>query len=454
MIKRAEPEHKMIETKDKPRFVKSQIKLTIGILVSNQIKYIRKAMESISPILKKVPSELIVVDTVGQKNSDGSLSVAMEYTDKVYHFDWIDDFSAARNVAFEHASGEWFMFFDDDEIFDDVSEIINFFNSDECNDYNYAQYYVVNYTSGDRYQKDVVGRLVRRTENTRFVGVIHECFNEAYPPVKQFNTFVHHYGYLFTTKEQLEEKNKRNIRLLEKAFEKDGPSIRLCVQMVQQLMVPDPEEAVKRCDSYLKLYENTKELETPIGQWLIVSKLRIKAILGDIKAVLECEKEILDKYELNETSRLVMAHRVACVAASFGEYKLAADRVALYFRYLDLLNSNDKIKNDQILIDLSSFMTGERLFEITKIGMISENALMRYDMAYNYMNRLDTRYCNNLGELITIIENTLSHLSSIEPMIEFYKNFYRDELFEEHTLNKYLPDLLRVHLNKKEQQDS
>ena len=91
--------------------------VTISLLVSNRKDTIRKCLDSIRPLLEAVPSELIVVDTVGPKNSDGSLEIAKEYTEKIVHFDWCNDFAAARNAGLKHAKGEWFLFIDDDECF-------------------------------------------------------------------------------------------------------------------------------------------------------------------------------------------------------------------------------------------------------------------------------------------------------------------------------------------------
>ena len=74
----------------------SDIKLTITMLVSNRRDTIRKCMESISPILQQVSSELIVVDT---GSTDGSIDIVKEYTDKIIPFTWCNDFSAARNAG-------------------------------------------------------------------------------------------------------------------------------------------------------------------------------------------------------------------------------------------------------------------------------------------------------------------------------------------------------------------
>lgn len=95
------------------QLITSDIKLTIGMLVSNRIQYIRKVMEGLKPLLDAVPSELIVIDTKGSE-TDGSIEIVKEYTDKIYSFTWCNDFSATRNICFEHAKGEWYLYQDDD----------------------------------------------------------------------------------------------------------------------------------------------------------------------------------------------------------------------------------------------------------------------------------------------------------------------------------------------------
>ncbi len=431
-----------------PEFIKSDIKLTIGMLVSNHIQYIEKGMEAIKPLLEAVPSELIIVDTVGPENSDGSLDVVKRYTDKIYHFDWINDFSAARNVAMEHARGEWFMYFDDDEYFDDVTEFIEFFNSDECYKYNYGIYYTGDYTTPDHYQKDAAGRMIRRTANTRFEGVIHENFNESYMPVKQFNAFTHHFGYLFMTEEQKRAKSERNLTLLKKELELLGPNAKTCAQMVQEYMILDREEAGKKCVEFVEKLKGTKELEKTAGQWLIVSHIRFMAGWGSLEGILAMEEKSLKESKLNETARLVIAQQVAAVAYYIGNYSIAADRVKVYFELLDWLNEHQEQKVLQTNLDFPRFMMEEELFTMCKIGAVSENHLHNYDRAYRYIKRMDFKFCKNFEEIRGIIELTLKEMSDPAPQIEYYKRFYKEEFFTEPTLIKYLPEAIRKRLQE------
>ena len=122
--------------------------LSISILVSNRIDTIRKCMESIKPLLTQIPCELIAIDTKGVE-TDGSIDVVREYTDKIYYFEWCHDFAKARNFGMEKCSGKWFMFMDDDEWFEDVTEIVEFFKTGEYKKYHCANYKIHNYDNYD-----------------------------------------------------------------------------------------------------------------------------------------------------------------------------------------------------------------------------------------------------------------------------------------------------------------
>ena len=205
-----------------------KIQLSISLLVSNTIDTIKKCMDSLVPILNSIPSELIIVDTGG---TDGSIEVARQYTDKIVSFPWCHDFAKARNAGMEQARGEWFMFLDDDEWFEDPTEIIEFFQSGEYKEYNCASYAIRNYRdrSGTTWNDTRYTRMVKMEENTKFVSPIHEVIEPTFSPEKIFECYVHHYGYVFDTEEEKRNHAQRNLVLLEKVLETDKLNHRLTI---------------------------------------------------------------------------------------------------------------------------------------------------------------------------------------------------------------------------------
>ncbi len=422
-----------------PIFIHNRIKLSVGILVSNNIKYIRKVMEALKPLLEAVSSELIVIDTVGAENSDGSLDVAKEYTKKIYRFKWNNDFAEARNVSIQHSSGEWFLYIDDDEIFDDVKELIRFFNTDEHNRYFMGMFNVHNYMVGGGYRQTIATRLIRRTERTGFEGRIHEQFNEAFFPVKQFNCFLHHYGYFYENEEQRISKQKRNLELLENELKQKGPTARICAQIVGQLMGDYSEEACKRCNEYIKLLKGTGELDLAIGQWLLMSNVRFVASYGSLEGVMAIEEEMLGEFRLQETARLVLAYQVAAVAFNSENYKVASERIKEYLKNYDWLKAHPNEKIIQQQMDFVDFMKDETYFQIVKIGIITENNLQDFDQAYSYLSRLDFTVSKNDEELFQAIKECINGVKEEQKKKEFYKQIYREEFFENNELRRFLP---------------
>lgn len=88
----------------------SDIRISQCMIVKNEEKNIKKALSW----AKNIAFEQIVVDT---GSTDHTIEIARNLGAVVYSFDWIDDFSAARNFAVSKASGEWIAFLDADEYF-------------------------------------------------------------------------------------------------------------------------------------------------------------------------------------------------------------------------------------------------------------------------------------------------------------------------------------------------
>ncbi len=88
------------------------ITVSVCMIVKNEEKILRRCLDS----LKDIADEFIIVDT---GSTDGTKQIAMEYTDKVYDYKWIDDFSAARNYSFSKAGMDYIYTADADEVLDE-----------------------------------------------------------------------------------------------------------------------------------------------------------------------------------------------------------------------------------------------------------------------------------------------------------------------------------------------
>ena len=372
-----------------PKLIKSKVKLTIGMLVSNHVQYIRQAMEALKPLLEAIPSELIVVDTKGAE-TDGSIDIVREYTDKIYPFTWCDDFSAARNVCLDHAKGEWFLYVDDDEWFDDVQEFIDFFKSKECEKYFSGYYYTKDYLPDGGHSMGMAGRMIRRAENTRFVGRVHETFNEVFAPNKQFNCFTHHYGYAYENEEARAKKQRRNVNILKREIEDNGLDAKLAAQMVQELLSNQStaEEGYQFCMESIPVLQKQDMLMDSCSQWLLTASVRCFAERNCYDRLLQQANLIQENYPLTETAKLVLASTVILSAIIEEDHNTVLTYAKSYMENYDWRLANEEEALMQAQLDFPRFYSEDYYLHMVHLSAIAANATGQYDLANQYWKRI------------------------------------------------------------------
>jgi len=85
------------------------ITITLAMIVKNEEEVLARCLYSV----KDLVDEIIIVDT---GSTDKTIEIARNFTDKIFNFEWINDFSAARNYAFSLATKEYIMWLDADDI--------------------------------------------------------------------------------------------------------------------------------------------------------------------------------------------------------------------------------------------------------------------------------------------------------------------------------------------------
>jgi glycosyltransferase involved in cell wall biosynthesis len=87
----------------------ADLRLSLCMIVKNESYFLPKCLEQSAEYV----DEIIIVDT---GSNDDTKSIAALYTDKIYDFEWQDDFSAARNLSIDKATGDWIIVLDADEV--------------------------------------------------------------------------------------------------------------------------------------------------------------------------------------------------------------------------------------------------------------------------------------------------------------------------------------------------
>ncbi|MCR5153607.1 MAG: glycosyltransferase [Lachnospiraceae bacterium] len=372
-----------------PDYIESKVLLTVGILVSNRIKYIEKCMESIKPLLSTGFCELVAVDTLKEEEINEAAETVKKYTDKVYKFPWCKDFSAARNVCLEHAEGEWFLYFDDDEVFGDLTELVNFFTSGEYKNYGSGFYNIHNLNKDGSYSSAVMGRMVRRTRNTRFVGKVHEAFNEVNPPRKYFSFYADHYGYIFENEEARKKHKDRNVALLLEEIEKYGYTPRLAAQYAQELLAypKTKEEGYKFCLEKAEDLKREGKLEDPLSQWILLASVRYFNEKKDLAGMMERVRYIEANFNTSHAYRLCQAAVVGTLAGEMGDVSLMKEYVPKYFAEYDHFSENSGERLTETQLDMSRYFEDTYYVQMAYIGAVLANAYGDYLTANKFWKR-------------------------------------------------------------------
>jgi GT2 family glycosyltransferase/tetratricopeptide (TPR) repeat protein len=200
-------------------------RVSVCLIAKNEEKFLPQCLRSV----RSLASQIVVVDT---GSTDRTIEIAKDFGAEVHSFAWCDDFSAARNAALEHATGDWVLMIDaDEELMPGQAETAaRQIQAASIMGYRLPIIESCHQEGGCSY----VPRLFRNAPGLFFVGRIHEdVFLSVEVRCKQWGlkhqlgeiSLLHH-GY---TPGVIADRNKvqRNLRLLERALQEspDDPNL-------------------------------------------------------------------------------------------------------------------------------------------------------------------------------------------------------------------------------------
>lgn len=215
--------------------------------------------------------EIIIVDT-GSK--DGSKEVARRYTDKVYDFEWCDDYSKVRNFAIRKVTSPWIFYADPDENYG-VQQIGHFDKMIKIENAIAFIFIVLNYR-GDRRAPSLSEsvRLFRNLPEIKFTGLVHETldlsitkYRQEHPKaLLQFSPIpMYHWGFMKGKRDRAEKLayyRKLNEKELKKNPKDCRPYYNLAMHFLEEQ--GNKEKGVKLLQESIKLnpgfYQPRREL--------------------------------------------------------------------------------------------------------------------------------------------------------------------------------------------------
>ncbi len=195
------------------------MKISACMIARNEEKNIAKCIGS----YKNIVDQIIVVDT---GSTDNTVEIARSLGAKVYYFEWQNDFAQAKNYALSKATGDWIIFLDADEYFDeskspDIPRLIRKYGKGN-NEIIACKMFNIDEKTGENLADFVQTRIFKNTGEIYYVSSIHERLSSKKKSIKavyveENELVIYHTGY---SGDRIISKAERNLEMLLKEIEK------------------------------------------------------------------------------------------------------------------------------------------------------------------------------------------------------------------------------------------
>ncbi|WP_339249858.1 glycosyltransferase [Paenibacillus sp. FSL P2-0136] len=163
--------------------------ISLCLIVKNEEQNLDHCLSSVEGI----PDEIIIVDT---GSTDHTKEIAAKWTQHIYDFKWIDDFSAARNESFKYATQDYILWLDADDILTTENKIkleqLKETLTEEVDAVS-MNYEIPQDKSRNFISNTTRLRLLKRTKGFIWKGIVHEdiTIEHSYHLIKSDITVTH-----------------------------------------------------------------------------------------------------------------------------------------------------------------------------------------------------------------------------------------------------------------------
>ena len=214
--------------------------ISVCMIVKNEAAILARCLDS----LKGIYDELIIVDT---GSADNTKEIAAKYTDKIYDFEWSDNFSDARNYAFSLATKDYIYSADADEVIDEENrEKFLAFKENIPEEAEIVQMKYVNqlcFNTSFNFDEEMHPMLYKRLRTFRFVSPIHESVRLEPVIVNSDIKITHMPSALHS---------KRDFSIYRRIVEKENLSEHLFMMYARELFISGDDDDFKNAADYFR----------------------------------------------------------------------------------------------------------------------------------------------------------------------------------------------------------
>lgn len=264
--------------------------LSLCIIHRNNVDTLPQLLESV----KGHFDEIVAVDT---GSTDGSRALMEAAGARVFDFEWIDDFSAARQFCFEKATGRFRMFLDSDDVLVDGHKIRPFLMQLEMRQ-PHVEAVFVPYVYGPLERLETM-RLVRWREGWKWNDAIHERLEFGLHELPA-QAFLHAKDFHVVHRPKTEAEKiaaiRRNARIAEREYTKATDpkyKARLGRTIAMELKADNkPAETIPYLEPLVELYRHYPE-----GRQAAADIAKAHLALKNLDVALEWAKQAGPAYE-------------------------------------------------------------------------------------------------------------------------------------------------------------
>ncbi len=368
---------------------KKEPKISAAMIVKNEEDMLAECIES----FRDAVDEIVIVDT---GSTDRTVEIAKSYNIDLYHHEWQNDFSEARNYSIGKTTGDWVLIIDADERLEreDVTRIRAMKWELQYEAYYFAVYSTLpGHLGSAGFGKCYSVRMFRKKPEHYYFGIVHNVLNTA-GKTAMTDVRIYHLGYDLS-KEKMQKKFDRSIKLLLNQNEEDPDNAFVTFNTAQMYLSRNfKDEALEFALRSVELLEDDPGTQDHL---LLMSYYQLAVIYLKNRKYDKCEEVCLKALAYKED----YLDPMLCLGYSYfyqKEYEKAEENFNKFLSIRkDVIDNEDY--NMLIINKLGSdYEAYYILGEISRDTGDLEKAKKRYRKALNSNNMYWTAH-NSLGKI-------------------------------------------------------